>query len=69
MVDPPTLGRESIECVDLYQAERGAVFNGLKERAELLTRYFNDMKQVSCTEIEGAMYGFPQVHFSQKFID
>lgn len=69
MVDPPTLGRESIECVDLYQAERGAVFNGLKERAELLTRYFNNMKQVSCTEIEGAMYGFPQVHFSQKFID
>ena len=69
MVDPPHLGRESHECVELYQSEYDTVFNGLKERAELLTRTFNDMKQISCTEIEGAMYGFPQIHFSQKFID
>ena len=41
----------------------------MKERAELLTRTFNDMKQITCTEIEGAMYGFPRLHFSQKFID
>jgi aspartate/methionine/tyrosine aminotransferase len=27
------------------------------------------MTNVSCTEIEGAMYGFPRLHFSQKFID
>lgn len=26
------------------------------------------MKNVSCTEIEGAMYGFPKVEFSNKFI-
>ena len=69
MVDPPSVGRESPECVDKYQDERGSVFTGLKERAELLTRTFNDMKQISCTEIEGAMYGFPQVHFSNKFIE
>ena len=59
MVDPPHLARESVECVDLYQSEYNTVFNGLKERAALLTRTFNDMKQVSCTDIEGAMYGFP----------
>ena len=59
MVDPPHLGRESEECVDQYTREYDTVFNGLKERAELLTRTFNDMKQVTCTEIEGAMYGFP----------
>jgi alanine transaminase len=41
--------------------------NGLKERASLLTHTFNDMNQVTCTEIEGAMYGFPRVHFSEKF--
>lgn len=64
MVDPPTLGRESSECVEQYNMERGTIFNGLKERAELLTRTFNTMKQISCTEIEGAMYGFPQIHFS-----
>ena len=39
--------------------EYNYVFNGLKERAQLLTNTFNDMKQVSCTEIEGAMYAFP----------
>ena len=27
------------------------------------------MKNVSCTEIEGAMYGFPKIEFSQKYID
>lgn len=27
------------------------------------------MENVTCTEIEGAMYGFPRLHFSQKFID
>ena len=68
MVDPPSVGRESNECYEKYQAERGTVFSGLKERAKLLTNCFNDMKQITCTEIEGAMYGFPQIHFSNKFI-
>jgi len=68
MVDPPQVGRESPECIDLYNSEATIVMDGLKERAQLLTRTFNDMKQISCTEIEGAMYGFPQVHFSDKFI-
>jgi hypothetical protein len=27
------------------------------------------MTNVTCTEIEGAMYGFPRVHFSKKFIE
>ena len=69
MVDPPTAGRESAECVSRYTSEREQVFSGLQERAQLLERTFNDMKQVSCTKIEGAMYGFPRVHFSHKFID
>ena len=69
MVDPPTAGRESAECVSRYTSEREQVFSGLQERAKLLERTFNDMKQVSCTKIEGAMYGFPRVHFSQKFIE
>ena len=64
MVDPPHLGRESEACVELYNTERNVIFDGMKERADLLTRTFNDMTQISCTEIEGAMYGFPQIHFS-----
>ena len=69
MVDPPQSARESDECVQLYEKERSIVFDGLKERAQLLAKTFNDMKQITCTEIEGAMYGFPRIHFSQKFIE
>lgn len=35
----------------------------------MLTKCFNNMKNVTCTDIEGAMYGFPRLHFSQTFID
>ena len=69
MVDPPHIGRESTQCLDLYNSEATKIFDGMKERAKLLTNTFNDMKQITCTEIEGAMYGFPRLHFSQKFID
>ena len=27
------------------------------------------MKNISCTEIQGAMYGFPRIHFSNKAIE
>ena len=69
MVDPPHLGRESEPCVEKYQNQRTKVFDGLRERSKLLTDTFNSMKNVTCTEIEGAMYGFPRLHFSQKFIN
>ena len=69
MCDPPKYGEEPVEDVDRYYQERGFVLDGLKKRAKLLEETFNDMEQISCTEIEGAMYGFPRVHFSQKFID
>ena len=40
--------------------------HGLKERAELLTETCNKMENVTCNKIEGSMYGFPRVHFSEK---
>jgi len=40
----------------------------MKERAELLSSTFNEMQNTSCTDIEGAMYAFPKVHFSEKAI-
>lgn len=64
MINPPKKGVESDSCVELYNKEYQTVFNGLKARAKLLTHSFNSMKNISCTEIEGAMYGFPRVHFS-----
>ena len=44
--------------------EHHEIKDGLKERALLLTKYFSDMTNTSCNEIEGAMYAFPKVHFS-----
>ena len=38
----------------------------MKRRAAILEEAFNGMENVSCTEIEGAMYAFPNVKFSQK---
>lgn len=40
--------------------------DGLKERAKLLTETCNKMDNVTCNKIEGSMYGFPQVHFSEN---
>ena len=64
MVDPPKYGRESDACVDHYNEQSNSIFSGMQERAKLLSAALNDMKNISCTQIEGAMYGFPQVHFS-----
>ena len=59
MLDPPTRGVESNECVDLYEHEMNGVFSGLKERAKMLEEAFNKMTNITCNEIEGSMYGFP----------
>jgi len=69
MIDPPTRGVESDDTVDLYESERNYIMTGLKERAKLLTTSFNKMERVTCTKIQGAMYGFPRVHFTDKFLD
>jgi alanine transaminase len=40
-----------------------------KRKAALLEEWFSKMQNITCTPIEGSMYGFPQVHFSEKFIN
>jgi alanine transaminase len=64
MVNPPTQEQVSSECFTQYNDEFMSIKNGLKERAILLTKTFNEMINTSCNEIEGAMYAFPRVHFS-----
>lgn len=68
MTDPPKIGREDKETVDLYNEEKGHVERGLKKRAALLESTLNDMDQVTCTKVAGAMYAFPKIHFSNKFL-
>jgi alanine transaminase len=66
MVDPPRRGREDDQTVDKYERQYTEVYNGLCDRANLLTSTFNSMQNVSCNTIEGAMYGFPKVEFHEK---
>ena len=66
MVKPPQIGEQSASCVEQYQREYNGIYDGLKERAKLLTQTFNDMENTTCNSIEGAMYAFPQIHFSNK---
>ena len=68
MVNPPTEGRESSACVGKYLGERNAIENGLKERALILTKTFENMENVTSNEIEGSMYGFPRVEMSEKAV-
>lgn len=51
LVDPPQRGVESDTTVALFEKEKNEIFKGLKDRAELLTKTFNDMENVSCSEI------------------
>lgn len=69
MVNPPMLGVESVDTVTQYLNEYSELHMALRQKARMLTKTFNEMTNVTCTEIEGAMYGFPRVHFSQKFIE
>jgi alanine transaminase len=69
MVNPPMLGVESVDTVTKYLEEYSALHFALRSKAKLLTTTFNEMRNITCTEIEGAMYGFPRIHFSEKFIE
>ena len=66
LTTPPKKGVESDACVELYNKEKTAIFEGMRERAFLLTKTFNEMTNVSSQTIQGAMYGFPQIKFSEK---
>ena len=59
MVDPPQRGVESEETVAKYEKEKNDIFDGLRTRAQLLTSTFNQMQNVKCSEVQGAMYAFP----------
>lgn len=47
MVSPPEAGVESSECVEKYEKEKNGIYQGLKERANILTETFNKMDNVS----------------------
>jgi alanine transaminase len=69
LVDPPQKGVESDSTVAQYEKEKSDIFKGLRDRATLLSKTFNTMKNVTCSEIQGAMYAFPRLHLSHKAIE
>jgi aspartate/methionine/tyrosine aminotransferase len=68
LVDPPKRGVESDATVDKFEKEKSDIFDGLRTRAELLSKTFNEMEKVTCSEIQGAMYAFPRVHLSDSAV-
>lgn len=41
MVSPPVAGVESDDCVKLYEKQKNDIYQGLKDRANILTKTFN----------------------------
>lgn len=41
--------------------EKSTILSNLAERAQLVHKELNDIPGVTCSQLEGAMYAFPQV--------
>lgn len=68
MVNPPTLEECSLETVERYETEKMEILDSFKRRAEIVTEKLNKMKNIKCAEVEGSMYAFPRLFFSEKII-
>lgn len=69
MVNPPKKGRNSEDVVSLYEQEKAVIHKGLQERAIIIAKSLNQIKNITCQPIEGAMYGFPRVFLTPKAIE
>jgi len=66
MCNPPQPGDESY---DVFQQEKAQLLQSLKNRARMMTEAFNSAEGISCQEVEGALYAFPQITLPQGAID
>ena len=62
-LNPPRPGDASYE---LYSKEKGKILNDLHKKAKMIDQMLNKMKNIDCNDIEGAMYAFPSIKFSNK---
>ena len=65
-VNPPKPGDESYSQ---YVKERDTTMGALKRKATLLHEKLNQMRNIQCNVVEGAMYAFPEVKFSKRAIE
>jgi alanine transaminase len=67
MVNPPLSGVSQATKIK-FEEEYKALYDSLKYRAKLVNKALNGMTNIHCQEVEGAMYAFPSVKFSEKAI-
>ena len=65
MTNPPKKGEPSYA---LYDEETSEIFESLKRRAKVLEDGLNAMEGVECKPLRGAMYAFPKISLSEKFV-
>ncbi|XP_062138112.1 alanine aminotransferase 2 [Drosophila sulfurigaster albostrigata] len=66
LVNPPRAGEPSFE---LYNKEKNAVLDALKERAELVYKTFSSFEGYTVNPVQGAMYVFPRVEIPPKAVE
>lgn len=66
LVNPPQPGEPSYKQ---YIAERSAVCDSLRERAELIYKTLNSFEGFKVNVVQGAMYVFPQIHIPPKAVE
>lgn len=66
MVAPPSEGDESFAQ---DAREKRTIFESLKRRAVKVVRGLNTMTGVTANPAEGAMYAFPRIELSPRFVD
>ena len=69
MVSPPNAQNYASEVYEQFKQEEKGIFDSLKYRAKLVTEFLKSMKNVTCNEVEGAMYAFPRIHLPKKAIE
>jgi len=69
MVKPPTAQDTAPEVYNQFKKEEESIYNSLRYRAQIVTKFLQGMKNVTCNEVEGAMYAFPRIHLPPRAIE
>lgn len=65
MVNPPKKGDPSYA---LFAEETTSIYGSLKRRAESLVDAFNRLEGITCNQVQGALYLFPQVRIPKRAV-
>ena len=56
-------------CLEIIFQEKKEVLGDLLKKARMTTEILNRMEGVTCNEVMGAMYAFPQIQMPPKAIE